>query len=60
MKQRSEEKGIAELSAVKSETIKAGMTDKDYRIFSQVSCASKVDAKGRLRKGGARLPLYRQ
>lgn len=55
MKQRSEEKAIAEVGAIKSEKIKAGKTDKGYRIFTQVSCPSKVDAKGRLRKGDARL-----
>lgn len=43
MKQRSDEKAIAEVSALKSEKIKAGKTDKDYRIFSQVSSLSKVD-----------------
>lgn len=47
MKQRSEEKAIAEVIAVKSENIKAGKIDKSYRIFTQVSCLSKVDAKGR-------------
>lgn len=53
MKQRSEEKAIAEVSAVKSEKIKAGKVDKDCKIFTQVSCLSKMDAKGRLRKSGA-------
>lgn len=48
MKQRSEEK--AEVNAVKSEKIKAGKIDKDYKIFTQVICPSKVDAKGRLGK----------
>lgn len=52
MKQRSKEKATAEVSAVKSEKIKAGKIDRDYRIFIQVSCPSKVDAKGRLRKHG--------
>lgn len=55
MKERSEEKAIAEVSAVKLEKIKAGKIDKDYRIFTQVSCPSEVDSKGRLRKRGARL-----
>lgn len=55
MKQRSEGKAIAEVSAVKSEKIKAAKIDSDYRIFTQVSCPSKVDAKGRMRKHGSRL-----
>lgn len=46
---------MAEVSAVKPEKIKVGQIDKAYRIFTQVSCLSKVDAKGRLRKCGARL-----
>lgn len=37
MKERSEEKAIAEGSAVKLEKIRAGKLDKDCRILAQVS-----------------------
>lgn len=54
MKEQSEEKAFAEVSAVKLEKTKAGKLDKDCRVLAQVSCLSEVDSKGRLRKHGAR------
>lgn len=55
MKGQSEEKALAEASAVKLEKVKAGKLDKkDCRVLARVSCLSEVDSKGRLRKRGAR------
>lgn len=61
VKQWSEEKAAAEVSVVKSGK-KAGKLGKDSELSSQVSYPSKVSAKGRLRRGSARLicPYYRQ
>lgn len=55
VKQWSEEKATAEVSVVKSGK-KAGKLGKDYELSRQVSCPSKVSAKGRLRRGSADLP----